>query len=143
MATCLKRSSSKPFISRSSSSSSTAVAAATSSRATLTCPVCQSLLKKPVSLPCGHNLCLDCLRNSIEHSSLSCPLCRQRLGSWLRAITCTSSKDLINHELWRHIRLLYPTEANSIHADDVNLNGNCIAIMQFSFSLLPFFYLRE
>ncbi|KAL7302510.1 hypothetical protein TKK_0005152 [Trichogramma kaykai] len=74
----------------------------------LVCPVCQGLLREPVSLPCGHNLCLACLRASVEHSSLNCPLCRQRLGSWFRSTTKSSDTNLVNHDLWRLIRDTYP-----------------------------------
>lgn len=45
----------------------------------LTCPVCHDIYKDPQHLPCGHCLCMDCLRNLRDHSSdapLRCPDCR-------------------------------------------------------------------
>ena len=30
--------------------------------------------KKPLSLPCGHTWCLDCLRQINKHSMIKCPL---------------------------------------------------------------------
>ncbi|CAB0037074.1 unnamed protein product, partial [Trichogramma brassicae] len=81
----------------------------------LVCPVCQGLLREPVSLPCGHNLCLACLRASVEHSSLNCPLCRQRLGSWFRSTTKSSDTNLVNHDLWRLIRATYPPAVVDAH----------------------------
>jgi hypothetical protein len=72
------------------------------------CPVCRTILREPVTLPCAHNLCLRCLRGTVEHNSLSCPLCRQRVGSWLRNATKTES--LVNTELWQLIRLRFPNE---------------------------------
>ncbi|OXU22109.1 hypothetical protein TSAR_000661 [Trichomalopsis sarcophagae] len=87
----------------------------------LICPVCRSLLREPVTLPCAHNLCLSCLRGTVEHSSLSCPLCRQRVGSWLR--TATNRQDsLVNDELWQLIRRTFPEELGLAHdAPDLDL----------------------
>ncbi|XP_011496974.1 PREDICTED: uncharacterized protein LOC105361480 [Ceratosolen solmsi marchali] len=72
------------------------------------CPVCRTILREPVTLPCAHNLCLRCLRGTVEYNSLSCPLCRQRVGSWLRNATKTES--LVNIELWHLIRRRFPDE---------------------------------
>uniref|UniRef100_A0A668SJ20 RING-type domain-containing protein n=1 Tax=Oreochromis aureus TaxID=47969 RepID=A0A668SJ20_OREAU len=37
------------------------VASALVSEDSLLCPVCLSVFTKPVTIPCGHNFCLDCL----------------------------------------------------------------------------------
>lgn len=77
----------------------------------LICPVCRGILIEPVSLPCTHNLCLRCLKGTFAHNSLSCPLCRVRVGSWLR--TATKSETLVNNELWQLIRTRFPKEVES------------------------------
>lgn len=45
----------------------------------LTCPVCHDIFKDPQQLPCGHCLCVDCLRHLRDHASdtpVRCPDCR-------------------------------------------------------------------
>lgn len=79
----------------------------------LTCPICRGILIEPVTLPCTHNLCLRCLQGTFEHNSLSCPLCRVRVGSWVR--TATRSETLVNHGLWELIRSKFPKEVESKH----------------------------
>ncbi|CAH3174493.1 unnamed protein product [Porites lobata] len=41
------------------------------------CPVCLEILENPISIPCGHTFCRDCL-SSCENASGSstCPVCR-------------------------------------------------------------------
>ncbi|XP_014472254.1 PREDICTED: uncharacterized protein LOC106743182 [Dinoponera quadriceps] len=79
----------------------------------LMCPVCRGILIEPVTLPCTHNLCLRCLKGTFEHNSLSCPLCRLRVGSWLR--TATKSETLVNHGLWEFIRTKFSKEVEDKH----------------------------
>lgn len=83
----------------------------------LMCPVCRGILIEPVTLPCTHNLCLRCLKGTFEHNSLSCPLCRVRVGSWLR--TATKSESLVNGSLWQYIRSRFPKEIQNKSNDDV------------------------
>lgn len=45
----------------------------------LLCPICLDVFNLPVSTPCGHNFCKDCLQeywHSAEHSQ--CPVCKQK-----------------------------------------------------------------
>ncbi|XP_043288714.1 E3 ubiquitin-protein ligase RNF169-like [Venturia canescens] len=79
----------------------------------LMCPICRGILIEPVTLPCTHNLCLRCLKGTFEHNSLSCPLCRVRVGSWLR--TATKSETLVNSALWQLIRSRFPKEVEGKH----------------------------
>ncbi|XP_039599428.1 E3 ubiquitin/ISG15 ligase TRIM25-like, partial [Polypterus senegalus] len=43
-----------------------------------TCSVCLDTLTDPVTIPCGHNFCLNCLMDCWEKSQeTSCPQCRE------------------------------------------------------------------
>lgn len=45
----------------------------------LRCPVCLDLLYLPVSTPCGHNFCKDCIQGYWQSTTLSqCPVCKQK-----------------------------------------------------------------
>jgi len=42
------------------------------------CPVCTELLFKPVTTPCGHSFCKNCLDMSFSYKR-QCPMCREKL----------------------------------------------------------------
>lgn len=45
----------------------------------LRCPVCLDLLSLPVSTPCGHNFCKDCIRGYWQSTAVpQCPVCKQK-----------------------------------------------------------------
>ncbi|XP_039598761.1 E3 ubiquitin/ISG15 ligase TRIM25-like [Polypterus senegalus] len=47
-----------------------------------TCAVCQDVLKEPVSLPCGHNYCMECINNYWDaERNYMCPQCRRIFNS--------------------------------------------------------------
>ncbi|XP_072547945.1 E3 ubiquitin-protein ligase RNF169 isoform X2 [Salminus brasiliensis] len=70
------------------------------------CPVCLEILLEPVTMPCGHSVCLHCFRRTVELSTLRCPLCRLRVSSWARKQS--REKSLVNTELWEMVRQSYP-----------------------------------
>lgn len=81
----------------------------------LLCSICQSILVEPVTLPCTHAFCQHCFNGSIENNALCCPLCRLRIGSWLR--NATNRKSLIDTVLWDYIKSKYKNEL------DIKLKG--------------------
>ena len=70
----------------------------------LMCPVCWSILIEPVTLPCKHHLCRECFDGSMEMANLTCPLCRKRVGAWMRQ---GKKGGLVNAQLWKHIQANY------------------------------------
>lgn len=84
------------------------------------CSICQSIVIEPVTLPCYHFFCQHCFNGSVENNALCCPLCRLRIGSWLR--TRTKQKNLVNVELWEYIKSKFSKEI------DVKLKGEDVML---------------
>ncbi|CAH0406046.1 unnamed protein product [Chilo suppressalis] len=79
------------------------------------CSICHSILIEPVTLPCFHDFCQGCFNGSVENNALCCPLCRLRIGSWLRS--ATKQKNLVNVELWNFIKSKFS------HEIDIKVKG--------------------
>ncbi|MBN3326654.1 TRI16 protein, partial [Atractosteus spatula] len=41
------------------------------------CSVCLEILKNPVTIPCGHSYCAECIENCWDRGVYSCPQCRE------------------------------------------------------------------
>uniref|UniRef100_A0A8C5GGR5 Uncharacterized protein n=1 Tax=Gouania willdenowi TaxID=441366 RepID=A0A8C5GGR5_GOUWI len=50
------------------------------SKEQLLCPICLDLFEQPVSTPCGHNFCHDCIKKYWKSVTLpQCPMCKHKL----------------------------------------------------------------
>ncbi|KAJ6488065.1 hypothetical protein DFH09DRAFT_381016 [Mycena vulgaris] len=63
----------------------------------MSCGICLSKLKEPVSVPCGHVYCTDCLTGHISATSpdgftSTCPSCRETFNMVRPEITCLPKK---------------------------------------------------
>uniref|UniRef100_A0A336LSW7 RING-type E3 ubiquitin transferase n=1 Tax=Culicoides sonorensis TaxID=179676 RepID=A0A336LSW7_CULSO len=67
----------------------------------LNCAVCKEILNHPVTLPCAHNFCKNCLETSIKVLSQQCPCCRKRFSNWYRQ--AIKKNQLVNQVLWKQI----------------------------------------
>uniref|UniRef100_A0A3Q2Q1M7 LON peptidase N-terminal domain and ring finger 4 n=1 Tax=Fundulus heteroclitus TaxID=8078 RepID=A0A3Q2Q1M7_FUNHE len=47
------------------------------------CPLCIRLFFEPVTTPCGHTFCKNCIERSLDHN-VRCPLCKQPLQEFLK-----------------------------------------------------------
>lgn len=79
------------------------------------CPICLSLLIEPVTLPCKHEFCKVCFKESVEKATLCCPLCRLRVSSWSRK--ATNEGTLVNNDRWKLIQRLFPEQVHNTFND--------------------------
>ncbi|XP_054910619.1 E3 ubiquitin-protein ligase TRIM39-like [Poeciliopsis prolifica] len=62
------------------------------------CSICLGEFKEPVSTPCGHNFCKDCITlywNSQDNAQ--CPLCKRKLGNKPKLKVNTEFRDVVEH----------------------------------------------
>lgn len=67
------------------------------------CPLCFQVYLQPVTTPCGHVFCKQCLFRAFQHSS-SCPLCRFKIDPTL------NQKYSVNIVLMNVIEKYFPKE---------------------------------
>ncbi|KAJ1877872.1 ubiquitin-like with PHD and RING finger domains 2, partial [Coemansia sp. RSA 486] len=72
----------------------------------LSCPICQELVQKPCTTPCGHNICNACLCLSLKKYGEFCPMCRSEIASMG---TVEEVREQLNHNLVTVLRALIPS----------------------------------
>uniref|UniRef100_A0A1A7W835 RING-type E3 ubiquitin transferase n=1 Tax=Iconisemion striatum TaxID=60296 RepID=A0A1A7W835_9TELE len=72
------------------------------------CPVCLEIFIEPVTLPCTHTFCKSCFLESVDKSTLCCPLCRKRVSTWARLNS--KNNTLVDQKLWNQIQTCFPLQ---------------------------------
>ncbi|XP_056229616.1 E3 ubiquitin-protein ligase rnf168 isoform X1 [Seriola aureovittata] len=72
------------------------------------CPVCLEILMEPVTLPCTHTFCKGCFLETVDKTTLCCPMCRKRVSTWARLNSRNNT--LVNQQLWRQIQICFPSQ---------------------------------
>ncbi|KAG7225961.1 hypothetical protein INR49_018562 [Caranx melampygus] len=95
------------------------------------CPVCLEIFLEPVTLPCTHTFCKGCFLETVDKTTLCCPMCRKRVSTWARLNS--KNNTLVNQQLWRQIQTCFPTQcerrlAGQDDEDDSGVSG-CFPIV--------------
>ncbi|XP_053279242.1 E3 ubiquitin-protein ligase rnf168 isoform X2 [Pleuronectes platessa] len=72
------------------------------------CPVCLEIIIEPVTLPCTHTFCKVCFLETVDKSTLCCPMCRKRVSSWARLNSRKNT--LVDQQLWNQIQSSFPLQ---------------------------------
>ncbi len=72
------------------------------------CPICMYILIEPVTMPCRHELCMQCFKHNVQETSLTCPMCRMRFATWSRK--ASRNNKLVNQERWQEIQDAFPSK---------------------------------
>ncbi|XP_057706522.1 LON peptidase N-terminal domain and RING finger protein 3-like isoform X2 [Corythoichthys intestinalis] len=105
----------------------------------LECSLCMRLLYEPVTTPCGHSFCLQCLKRCLDHNP-KCPLCKEELSEYLvqrQYCKTTLMENLIERYLPSELM-----ERQKIHNEEMaelsNLNKNVpIFVCTMAFPTVP------
>ncbi|KAL7985844.1 hypothetical protein Chor_011010 [Crotalus horridus] len=91
----------------------------------LECSLCIRMLYEPVTTPCGHTFCKECMERCLDHRP-NCPLCKQSLGEYLRAGKYTTT--ILLEELMTAVFPSQLAERKLVHQAEMvelsNLNKN-------------------
>ncbi|XP_019940548.1 LON peptidase N-terminal domain and RING finger protein 3-like [Paralichthys olivaceus] len=103
------------------------------------CSLCMRLFYEPVTTPCGHTFCLQCLKRCLDHNP-KCPLCKEELSEYLvqrQYCKTVLMEDLISKYLPSELM-----ERQKIHQEEMaelsNLNKNVpIFVCTMAFPTVP------
>ncbi|OLL24683.1 putative RING finger protein, partial [Neolecta irregularis DAH-3] len=76
-----------------------------------TCPICASIVMKPIRLGCGHTFCVRCLVKLQRAQKDKCPLCR-------REVVMSADSRNINKSLLNFLNSYFPIEAKRKQAEN-------------------------
>lgn len=101
-----------------------------------TCPVCLELFSNPVSLPCVHTFCFDCMQLWLlerKDMKLTCPICREAtekppLEEWqIRTLTLLTQQHSFLLEQSLHMRKEFLTFREDMTLDAATANS-CLVL---------------
>ncbi|KAM8733185.1 LON peptidase N-terminal domain and RING finger protein 3-like [Acanthopagrus schlegelii] len=130
---CLKRSKSEPAEVNESSVSDVL------DPTDLECSLCMRIFYEPVTTPCGHTFCLQCLERCLDHNPM-CPLCKEELSEYL--VKRQYCKTVLMETLISKYLPSELMERQKIHQDEIaelsNLNKNVpIFVCTMAFPTVP------
>uniref|UniRef100_A0AAU7J938 RING-type E3 ubiquitin transferase n=1 Tax=Locusta migratoria TaxID=7004 RepID=A0AAU7J938_LOCMI len=64
------------------------------------CICCQELLYRPITTPCNHNFCLDCMQRAFKAEVYTCPTCREDLTKKFQFV--------VNDNLFEALKAFFP-----------------------------------
>ncbi|XP_046981983.1 E3 ubiquitin-protein ligase UHRF1-like [Schistocerca americana] len=64
------------------------------------CICCQELLYRPITTPCNHNFCLDCMQRAFKAEVYTCPTCREDLTKKFQFV--------VNEHLFGVLKAFFP-----------------------------------
>ncbi|XP_017278637.1 LON peptidase N-terminal domain and RING finger protein 3 [Kryptolebias marmoratus] len=105
----------------------------------LECSLCMRLFYEPVTTPCGHTFCLQCLERCLDHNP-KCPLCKEELSEYLVQRQCCKTV-LIEKLISKYLPSEF-MERQRIHLEEMaelsNLNKNVpIFVCTIAFPTVP------
>uniref|UniRef100_A0A8C6SFU8 LON peptidase N-terminal domain and ring finger 3 n=1 Tax=Neogobius melanostomus TaxID=47308 RepID=A0A8C6SFU8_9GOBI len=97
------------------------------------------LFLEPVTTPCGHTFCLQCLERCLDHNP-KCPLCKKELSEYL--VRRQFSRTVLLEQLIHKHLLSELTERQQLHREEMdelsNLNKNVpIFVCTMAFPTVP------
>nr|XP_046262201.1 LON peptidase N-terminal domain and RING finger protein 3-like isoform X2 [Scatophagus argus] len=105
----------------------------------LECSLCMRLFYEPVTTPCGHTFCLQCLERCLDHNP-KCPLCKEELSEYL--VQRQYCKTVLMEKLISKYLPSELIERQIIHQEEIaelsNLNKNVpIFVCTMAFPTVP------